>query len=106
MRRLDKPQLAEKNRLISELETAQVELERACAAYKTKLVETQAFCAGIVDELEAHISDKSEKWQESEIGQAYVEWQAQWADVEFPECDAPSEQAAEILGAIDDEPAQ
>lgn len=105
MKKLSKSQVEERGRHMAKLEETQVALEQAIAAYKAALVEAQQFCAGVAEEIRAYFDDKSEKWQEGERGQAYEEWATGWEGVEFPEVDEPSEQAAEVLGALEEEPA-
>lgn len=105
MKKLSREQRETRDRLIGELEVVEQKLNEAAEAYRAKLVEAQEFCASVADEIRAYFDDKSEKWQESERGQAYEEWATGWEGVEFPEPDIPAESAAETMGTLEEEPA-
>lgn len=51
-------------------------------------------------EMEGYFEDRTEKWQESENGEAYTEWMDQWdqPDPAFEEIDFKSEVAPKTLG--------
>lgn len=105
MTKLSKAQRQRRDALLGELMTLQVNLEQAQSKYTTKLVEAQAFCREVADDIEAHITDKSDKWCESERGQAFHDWLEAWQNVEFPEVVELDGQAADVLGDLDEEPA-
>ena len=59
--------------------------------------EADAFRQEIVDQLQAHFDDRSEKWQEGDAGEQYQEWINTWEALDLdgevgfdlPEPDAP-----------------
>lgn len=130
MNRLSKTQLAEKARLLEQLQQAGSRLEEAVADFNRKveeakapvdqaveeynavLAEAKAFAEGIAADAQSHYDDKSEKWQEGERGQAYQAWIGEWEnvnlddlEVELPaEVELPELSAVDELDGIADEP--
>lgn len=104
MKGLTKDQLKRRDDIAGQLAVVQVELEQALAKFKAKVVEAQAFCQEVKDDIEAYITDRSDRWQEGERGQAYSEWRDAWENVEFGDVEELDEQAAETLLALDSEP--
>lgn len=100
---LNKKELAQRDEHVSELRaaaealTAAVEayreavvdlkepVEEARAAYNEVLERAQAWVADIVSEADSAISDKSEKWQEGEKGQAASSWKDAWEQLDMEE---------------------
>lgn len=106
MKKLNKEHRATRDRLMSELEVAQMHVEQAIEAYRAKVQETQAFCQDVAEEIATYINDKSDRWQEGDRGQAYSDWQQMWEGVEFPEFIADDDaQASERLLDLDEGPA-
>jgi len=67
-------------------------VEAAVTAYNEILSEVREFAGDIATQADQDISDKSEKWQEGERGQAAVEFKDAWEglslddiEVEYPE---------------------
>lgn len=115
MRRLSKEQRKERDRIVGELEVAQLKLQDAIDAYMAKVADAQAFCASVVDDIDSYMSDKSDTWQEGDRGQAYEDWKSSWEEVEFPEIRPPfssgihgseegEEKASDVLSNLDEEP--
>lgn len=106
MKKLTKEQRATRDRLIGELEILQTRVETAIEAYKTKCQEAQAFAQDVSEEIQSYIGERSDKWQESDVGIAFSEWQQSWENLELPEFTADDDsQASERLGELDEEPA-
>lgn len=83
-----------------EMAVQKATLKDAEAAYNSALNETQQFIDEIASRAEDEISEKSDKWQESDNGQAAASWQSEWADAssEFEpiDLDYPEEFEPEI----------
>jgi hypothetical protein len=60
-------------------------LEEALAAYNELVGEARGFVEDIASAADNEISDKSEKWQEGEKGQAAIEWKDAWEQATFDE---------------------
>ena len=61
------------------LEAAQQPVTEAMEAYNAALEEARGFAEQMVADMQSAYGDKSEKWQESERGQAYQNWIDEWA---------------------------
>lgn len=104
MRKLSVEQKKRRDDIAGMLAVSQVELEQALAKHKAKIVEAQTFCAEVAGEIDSYITDKSEKWQEGETGQAFSEWKDSWENIEFDDPPELEGVASEILLALDEEP--
>ena len=62
-------------------------VEAAFNAYKEALAEAKGFAEDIASAAEGQIDDKSERWQESERGEAARSWQQEWEGAELDEPD-------------------
>lgn len=58
-------------------------LAEAVQAYNDKLSEARDFAGQIAADADNDISDKSDKWQEGERGQAAVAWKDEWENARF-----------------------
>lgn len=94
--KLTKDELAKRAELVDDLQTLRAKLEDELAVYNEKLAELREplekvqsdyneavaaardFVADIVSQADSDISDKSEKWQEGERGQAASNWRDEW----------------------------
>lgn len=103
--KLTKDQAAEKSRLTDEIVGAKAKIEQAMQAYNTSvaalrppveevvtqlnnlLAEAREFCSGIAAKAQDDIDEKSDKWQDSDAGQAAMEWQQGWEGVELDDLD-------------------
>lgn len=131
MKRLSKSQIEEKNRLLAKLDNDKSELEdeiykfneliqeafsrveNARDVYNETLNDLRNFRDEIVLEMEETISERSEKWLESEIGSNYTAWKGSWEDLGLddvvlngPELiDSPNEAASsETFSDVSDSP--
>ncbi len=68
-----------------ELVNARTPVEAAVEAYNTLLEEAKGFAFDIANQAENDISEKSEKWQEGERGEAANEWKDAWENIELDE---------------------
>src|SRR5574343_1903149 len=71
------------NEEVSKLFGAHVEV--ALIKYNEVLQEAQEFREDVVGRLEDEASDKSERWQESEAGQAAEEFTSEWRELSLDE---------------------
>lgn len=76
------------------LATIREPVAAALATLNAKLEEARGFASGIVDEAREEFDGKSERWQESDKGQAVSSWLDQWdeaasalddVEIEFPD---------------------
>jgi hypothetical protein len=58
-------------------------VEAALEAYNATLSDARAFAEDIAGQADSDISDKSEKWQEGERGQAATAWKDEWEALSF-----------------------
>ena len=109
MKCLTMEQIAEKTKLIDDLQAKQEKLDEAIHEFNVKSLEIwnrhidpalnalnaaaealNTFRSDLYLDMEAYHDEKSEKWQESEAGQQYAEWMANYAEtVEGVELEAP-----------------
>lgn len=124
MKRLNKIDQMELDRLADELEEARSAVSEAFAAaveatgavnarlaeYNTVLQKAADFRDSVTAEMAGYADEKSQRWQESEAGSEYQEWRAAWEnldveDVEdMPLPDEPLLEHAEALRDLPDEP--
>ena len=69
--------------------------------YNDVVVLANDFIASVQGEQEAHLEDKSEKWQESDAGSAYLEWMDAW-DVELETCELEEPNPLEVPELIEE----
>jgi hypothetical protein len=82
------------------LEGLKAPVEEALAAYNVAVEEARGFAEDIANQADNEISNKSEKWQEGEKGQAASEWKDAWENEEFSEVEI---QFPEELAIADEE---
>lgn len=125
MKRLSKAQLAQREELSKKLTLAREEISDAFTEaynpgggirdawdrYQAVVEEATSWRDEIVAAMDSYASDRSEKWTESDAGQAYEEWKSAWENVELElgELDTPDTEEicpdfAEVLGELDEEP--
>lgn len=63
------------------LEAAKGPLEAALEVYNELLDEARGFAQDVASQADQDISEKSERWQESDKGQAAQEWKGEWEDL-------------------------
>jgi hypothetical protein len=68
-------------------------VEESLAALNTAVVDLNAFREEVVQGMEDFAGERSEKWQESEAGQAYESWKDEWdgCRVEEVELERPAD---------------
>ena len=84
---------------------------RARDAYNVVVDDINSFIQAVSSEQEAYFDDRTERWQESEPGQAFQAWQSEW-DIEVDTCDLDADElvesgdldASECLANLPDEP--
>lgn len=129
MKSLSKQQLQEKERIEGELREAFTKLEdaieqynltldqawqavqEAVDAHNAKVSEANDFASEVASDIESFVTDKSDKWQEGDRGQAYLAWQEAWngdmdeVDLEKPdEISVPEDNVADIFADFPNEP--
>lgn len=60
-------------------------LDAAVMAYNEAIEEARGFVQDVARQADADISDKSERWQEGEKGQAAIGWKDEWEGASFEE---------------------
>jgi hypothetical protein len=77
-----------------EVEKAHAELTEAIetynaviASYNEVVTEATGFAEDMASAIGAYIDEKSEKWQDSDRGQAFTDWQDEFQNADFEEID-------------------
>jgi hypothetical protein len=91
---------------------AKGELEAAVMTYNERMAEADEFRDVTVGDMQGHYDERSEKWQESERGQAYLNWINEWegaelgeVEIDFPnDLETPDLSAADVLEGLPDDP--
>lgn len=86
-------------------------LREEISTYNDSLSEAKDFMADIASDRDSEFSDKSERWQEGEKGQAAQEWYQEWENAELDEFDPElpddiefnGENPADVLDQLQDE---
>lgn len=75
-----------------ELERLRGPIEDALSAYNELVAEARDFASDVASQADSDIADKSEKWQDSERGQAAIAFKDEWeglvledVEIDFPE---------------------
>jgi len=71
--------IARYNNLLS---TATDEIQNLKGRFNEIVQEVQGFLGGIHDEQEAHMDKRTDRWRESDAGQAYQGWADAWGKVD------------------------
>lgn len=74
---------------------AHEKLTTAAEAANKVISDAADFRQGRVEEMQAYFDERSEKWQESDAGEAYLAWVSAWEDVDLDEADVPAIDEAE-----------
>jgi hypothetical protein len=102
-----------KNALDEKLVAANEAIGEANAAlteYNSVVAEMETFAEGIASEIEDFISEKSERWQEGERGQAVAAMLGEWQSADFTQPDAyeelpePEDDPADTLDGLPSDP--
>lgn len=89
------------NEAISQAHRSLVE---AADAYNEAVEEAEAFRDDVVSEMEGYADERSEKWRDSDRGQAYESWMNQWRELGFDkaEFDEPADFWVPTFGIPDE----
>lgn len=124
MKSLSKQDIARIGDLGSELETLRGKVEDAVrelidthvaavneliATYNEKATEANGVASDIASEIETYMDERSDKWRESEKGEAYSSWLQAWQEVDFAEIDQievedPSDVDTTLMNDLPTEP--
>lgn len=103
--KLTKVEVEQRDQLVAALNTKYAALEDAVSEYNAKLAElreplqhaldgyneaveqARGFAEDIASQIDNDIEDKSEKWQESERGEAAIAWRDEWQGIDLSEID-------------------
>lgn len=99
MKKLTKEEAAQRGKLVEDLRAASAKVEDEIAAFNAKREElakpmndaiaafnkiaedAEGFVSDIVSSMDDYASEKSDKWQESDTGQAFEEWKSAWEGI-------------------------
>jgi chromosome segregation ATPase len=101
MKKLSKEALEEHKQILEALEKAQQAVEseferysgavgdynEALEAYSDQLEAANAFAQNIAEQVESYVSEKSERWQDSEAGAQISDWGQEWGGIEYDRLD-------------------
>ena len=93
MKQLSKAQLERRDELA-------VEIDRLTTELNCKIEEARDFATEVGEAIDEYISERSEKWQESERGEAFAAWRDEWISLDLPDAD----DVTAILEALPTEP--
>lgn len=116
MKRLGAGHSKEWQKLIEDVRNAQTELSSSIEAYNTALEAAKAdvepavnkmnealeaarqFRDSIVEQIESYVSDRSEKWAESDAASTIEDWKQEWenAEIEDVELELPEALSTDI----------
>ena len=103
MKQLNKDQDKQRNDLLARLELAdkamqdaiakaneiiENEVARAIDSYNEVVTDMETFRDEIVGEMSSYYDDRSEKWQDSDTGQAYSGWKDDWEGLDVSPVEA------------------
>lgn len=72
------------------------DVAQAVSSYNEALEEAQQFVADVASRIDSEISERSERWQESEKGQAASKWLSDWQDADFDTLDVEAPEELEV----------
>lgn len=105
MKKLSKAQEHQRQSLCAEVEQKRDALEEQVQLFNHTLAEEwikvearladvndaigslNAFIDDITDEMDGYLSERSERWQESDVGQDYDAWKQQWQEAKLSEAE-------------------
>lgn len=85
MKKLTKKQADEQSQIASDLEEAHNEYAAALEKLNTEIRTAIEFRDEIVATQDEYISNRSERWAESETGEQYIAWKDGWEQFELEE---------------------
>jgi hypothetical protein len=102
----------EVEKINNEIMEAQIRLTAAIEVYNERVDDARAFAEGVASEMDDYMSDRSDRWQESDAGSAYSAWKEEWENADFspldmedlPTVEEPELTAAETLEQLPEEP--
>jgi polyhydroxyalkanoate synthesis regulator phasin len=94
MRKLNKTQIEEKQRLLDALTEVKQKADEAIDNLNIAREEAKDFVSDLLTEMETYRDGKSEKWEESDNGAAYMAWCDAWDEI--------ASQLDEDVPALDD----
>lgn len=114
MKKLSKEQLKERERLLGALsdeggnleaaiidfnatmEKMQAKVESQLEKYNEVLADVRSLAEEVASDALGYFEDRSEKWQESDTGRAYIEWYEQWQNAELDDEEIEFPQPLEV----------
>lgn len=101
--KLDKKQLKAKAEFIDRLTAAAEEVKVAVNTYNEILEDVRTFVTEIHEQWDSDISEKSERWQEGDAGQAASDLKDTWEGADLEDLDTPDVAHADTLQELADE---
>jgi hypothetical protein len=103
MKKLDKKTIELRDTLAEDLNVIGTEVELAVDKYNAKVNEIKEWASEVASDIDSFMSDKSEKWQEGERGQAYEEWKSSYENFDLEELDVDVVNTEEIFMDLEEE---
>lgn len=63
-----------------DIKVAKEKVTKVIASFNDVAAQAATFIAGVAERAEGEIGDKTEKWQESEKGEAAASWKDEWSE--------------------------
>lgn len=86
----------------SSLDDMREEIETAVEEYNSAIAEAREFRDEIVQDIEDYMSERSDKWQESDKAEQYRAWQSEWEGIELDEMEFEMPDPLESPNIADD----
>ena len=80
MKKLNKKQSEELKKRAQKLQAAKNKFEGATQDLNSEIEDWNAFALDIADELQSYYDERSETWQEGDVGSAFSEWVERWQE--------------------------
>ena len=97
MKKLNHAQVTKLADLLDKMRTAEDAVRTALSEYNILLDQIGELRDEVAEAQQAHIEKHSEKWQDSEVGQAYDAWRCTWANLVLEPLDEPDLYVGDVL---------
>lgn len=101
MKTLPKELKARHKQFVAEIAEARKAVEDAVQAYNDKLDEAEEWCTDeVAVAIDEYMSDRTEKWQESESGELITNWKDAFESADFTRMDEPDFDGEDEFAAL------
>ena len=108
MKKLTADQVKTKDELVARLKAAGEDVAKyitnvnlAITQYNEIVGEVETFRDGVVQQMDTFYDERSEKWQESDAGNAYQSWKDEWEGLDCSEVDEVDEPDLDLMDNLE-----